>query len=1057
MRTPSPLLTSPPFRGCGPNPFPLKNMKHRIVTQPRRILALGAAMLTGVLLLPAQPPGAGEISGRISSAETGKYLANVRVTVAGTYIRELTNSAGEYRLRGIPPGKVRIIASSTGTAQESAEVVVEPGKTVRKDLSLPLAGESSSAGGTVVKLDPFSVEASVLNARAVALNEQRYAANIKNVISADMFGDIGEGNIAEFLKFVPGVAIDYSANVGAGVSIRGFPASNTLVTVDGADVPSAGIASNQVPTNQLATRTISLDALRLNNISRIEVTKSPTPDLPANSMGGSVNVISKSAFELGRAEFEMKVFTTFNSRNFGDTKLDQRKGSRPELDARPLQPGFKFSYARPVSKNLGFTFSGGSFLRNYAYRSASTSWNLDGANAVLGTATIDAQEQLFKSTDAALSAEWRMGEYSTLKAGGLYVDTTTHISDNRFTVEFGSGVMGGADFVQGSPAASGLAEMANPLGAKVNGKTIQGTLDYTFKRDDWVIRASGFTSRNLAEQQDISQGFFNRVDLVLGGLVVRGEGLYRGMPNSAIPLTLSATSAAGTPIDLFNGGLYLLSRVISRPMTTTDAKSGAKLDATRHFGQLFTLRAGAAYNSQVRDTLHDFKRYDFNAAAAGGKTAGNFGFVDPAYSATAQNYYTGHQVQWVSLAKVYDLFQAHPEYFTLNESASYSSSIRYSPKLEESITAGYLRADLKLLKDRLWLVGGVRYERTDDKGAGPLQDFEAIYQKDAKGKPVRDANGNLIPIASGFAATKLLWTYRGQKTRRNYDDFFPSFNATYNISDDLLIRGAYAKSIGRPELQRIIPGTVIADPSAAPQNRIITVVNSGLLPWTSDGYDLSLEYYGKKWGVASVGVFQKDIKNFFGGTRERATPQMLELLNVPEDYPGQYDTYDVVTTMNVTGNVRIHGIELSYQNSLAPLGKLFRNLSCFANATFLDLEGSNDSDFSGYWPKTFNWGLSYASPRLLVQLNWNVKPANPLQPKGSDPTRPIAWSNSRAVVSAAVEYRFAKHLSVYFTADNLTDVPRVSYRYGSLTPDYAKNSGISAFGTDMTLGIKAKF
>ena len=46
---------------------------------------------------------------------------------------------------------------------------------------------------------------------------------------------------------------------------------------------------------------------------------------------------------------------------------------------------------------------------------------------------------------------------------------------------------------------------------------------------------------------------------------------------------------------------------------------------------------------------------------------------------------------------------------------------------------------------------------------------------------------------------------------------------------------------------------------------------------------------------------------------------------------------------------------------------------------------------------------------------------------------------------------------MYFTADNLTDVPRVSYRYGSLTPDYAKNSGISAFGTDMTLGIKAKF
>jgi hypothetical protein len=321
-------------------------MKPRIPTRSRLIFALGAAILAAVLPLSAQPAGTGDITGRISSAGTGNYLANVRVIVVGTNIQTLTDSAGEYRLRGIPAGTARIIASSTGTEQESASVLVEPGRAVQKDFSLPLAGQSLSSG--VVKLDPFSVEASVLNARAVALNEQRYAGNIKNVISADMFGDIGEGNIAEFLKFVPGVAIDYSANVGAGVSIRGFPASNTLVTVDGADVPSAGIASNQVPTNQLATRTVTLDALRLNNISRVEVTKSPTPDLPANSMGGSVNVISKSAFELARAEFEMKVFTTFNSRSFGETELDERKGSRPELDARPIQPGFKFAYAWPV-------------------------------------------------------------------------------------------------------------------------------------------------------------------------------------------------------------------------------------------------------------------------------------------------------------------------------------------------------------------------------------------------------------------------------------------------------------------------------------------------------------------------------------------------------------------------------------------------------------------------------------------------------------------------------------------------------------------------------------
>ena len=1020
------------------------------------MLALGVFFFGFVFPLAAQPASTGEIAGRISSAETGKYLANVRVRVEGTPIQALTDAGGEFRLRGVSPGTAQLVATSTGTTEVTAQVTVQAGQTARQDLTLPV-GQAASDRGTVVELDPFSVSASVLSARAVAINEQRYAANIKNVISADMFGDIGEGNIAEFLKFVPGVAIDYSANVGAGVSVRGFPAANTLVTLDGADMPSAGIASNQVPTNQLATRTVSLDALRMNNISRVEVTKSPTPDLPANSMGGSVNVISKSAFELARPEFEMKVFTTFNSRSFGETDLDQREGSRPELDARPMQPGFKFSYTRPVSKNFGFSFSGSSFLRNYAYRSASTSWTLNGANAVLASASIDAQEQLFKSTDAALTAEWRVRDYHTFKVGGLYVDTTTHISDNRWTVEFGPGATGGADFVRGAATARGLAEMANPLGAKVNGKTMQGTFDYTFKRNDWVVRANGFLSRNTAEQQDVSKGFFNRVDLALEGLVLRGEGLYGAMGQSAIPRTLTATTASGAPVDIFNGGLYQLSRVISRPMTTIDGKSGAKLDVTRHFGRQFTLRTGAAYNSQVRDTLHEFKRYDWNPGVAGSGTAGNFGLVDPEYSATAQNYYPGKQVQWVSLSKVYDLFKAHPEYFTLNESSSFSSSVRLSPKLEESIAAGYVRGDLKLLEDRLWLVGGVRYERTEDYGQGPLQDRYAIYQKDASGRLVRTPAGALIPIATGFQATQLQWKYRGQITDRNYDGFFPSFNATYNITKDLTARAAYAETIGRPELRLIIPGTIIADPGSAPQNLTINAINSGLLPWTSKGYDLSLEYYGNKWGVASVGLFQKDITNFFGGTRERANPALLDSLDVVEEYPGQYDAYDVITTKNIAGNVRIRGIELSYQNSLAPLGRWFKNVSAFANATFLDLEGSNDADFSGYWPKTYNWGLSYVSPRLLLQLNWNVKPANPLQPRGNDPTVPIVWQNSRAILSGAVEYRFARNFFVYFTADNITDEPRVIYRYGSLTPDYAKSSGVSAFGVDMTLGIKAKF
>lgn len=74
---------------------------------------------------------------------------------------------------------------------------------------------------------------------------------------------------------------------------------------------------------------------------------------------------------------------------------------------------------------------------------------------------------------------------------------------------------------------------------------------------------------------------------------------------------------------------------------------------------------------------------------------------------------------------------------------------------------------------------------------------------------------------------------------------------------------AFAKTIGRPNLSEIIPSISISDPTANDTNRTITVVNTGLKPWTAENLDLSIEKYFENAGHASVGAFQKDIKDFF--------------------------------------------------------------------------------------------------------------------------------------------------------------------------------------------------
>src|SRR5690606_28036911 len=136
-----------------------------------------------------------------------------------------------------------------------------------------------------VALEAFTVQERELTEQAIALQERRNAPNIKNVIAID--SDTGEGNIGEFLRYVPGIGLDESPQNPQFASIRGMPASGTLVTTNGMEVASNSYTNG---------RETDLGVAATGHIARIEVTKVPTPDMPANAVGGSINMITKSGF-----------------------------------------------------------------------------------------------------------------------------------------------------------------------------------------------------------------------------------------------------------------------------------------------------------------------------------------------------------------------------------------------------------------------------------------------------------------------------------------------------------------------------------------------------------------------------------------------------------------------------------------------------------------------------------------------------------------------------------------------------------------------------------------
>jgi iron complex outermembrane receptor protein len=284
-------------------------------------------LLAGLIAAAAAQTPTGLIEGRVFSPATGSYLERVQLTVEGTALQAFSDEDGNYRLPGVPAGPAQIRAFRTGLPPSLTTVVVTANAVVRHEISMgsyeqPAAG--AAPGGPVVKLDSFVVTSRSMDGAAVAIHEQRFAVEMKTVVSSDEFGQVAEANAAEMIKYLPGVAIDYGGGNARNVMINGAPSGNVPVTVGGFDLASAGTGG--------MGRAVALDMVSINNVSRVEVVLSATPDSPGRALSGSVNLVPRSAFERSRPELQGSVFVMMR-----DSERDWRKtpgGRRTRPGAR---------------------------------------------------------------------------------------------------------------------------------------------------------------------------------------------------------------------------------------------------------------------------------------------------------------------------------------------------------------------------------------------------------------------------------------------------------------------------------------------------------------------------------------------------------------------------------------------------------------------------------------------------------------------------------------------------------------------------------------------------
>ncbi len=1013
----------------------------------RAAFTLALIAVTGSLI--AQSTASGTLEGRVAN-DTGSYLGTARVTIGPT-LETFTDSFGFYRFSAVPPGNVRVRVFYTGFPALERTVQILAGQRTTQDFILSLSGTADAE--VPVKLDAFVVEAARdMSAAALAVNEQRFTQAIKTVVSTDSFGDIADGNVGEFVKFLPGVSLGFSGGHASTISIGGLPPESTPITIDG----------NRLASAAAETRAIQLDQISINNMSRVEVVRSQNPDSPANGIGGTVNLIPKSAFERRSPTYTAKAYGVFR-----DHAL---KG-----DPYEIIPNFEVSAIVPVNSRFGFAVNVTSAETQSAQYASTPIWvpTASGTSANL-PATSPSLPYLarYEFADSpkgtqrksgGFSVDWRVSANDVLSAGlqyGYFNEQLNTLPRDRIILNPGRVVSWGPDFTQGA-VGTGYAQL-NYSTRDVTGTTYQPNLRWRHQGPVWRIEAGGAFSRSSYHDRNVDKGFWGPLDAYMRNLTVRFDHHAYLRPGG-----ITVTNAAGQAVDTFKVNDYRLETVGSSPVDRFDLVRSFNAYARREFALRVpvTVKVGFDYGAQTRDIRSGAVTYTFVGADGIPQSADDnvTRWFSPRYLERQAIWGFPHQ-EGISSVAVYDTYRSNPNYFQLtpaNEVSGYRNRVNASKRMTESIYAPYLRLDLASLLDRrLSITGGVRFEQTEFKGVGPSINPGAIYQRDAIGAIVRNAAGQAVVIAplATLAGTQLAYIDRGSKTERSYGDLYPSLNASFNVRPDLIGRVSYAKSIARPNLNHILPSLNLPDETST--GRTVTLTNPKLEPWEADSFGAAIEYYfsEKSAGLLSARAYLREIKNFWGAVTSPITEDLIDTYGLDANIFNADRGYVVSTRRNV-GDARVSGMEFDYRQNLTFLPRWANGFAAFGNLTLQHLEGGTIADFTGFVQKTINYGISFNRERITSRLSVNERgrERRAVFTGAGVEGGVYEYMAPRLTVDWTGEYRFAPRFALYATVRNLFNAPEDLERYGPSTPGYAKLRQRTDFRPLWTVGVKGTF
>jgi iron complex outermembrane receptor protein len=826
-----------------------------------------------------------------------------------------------------------------------------------------------------------------------SLRQKRDADAVVDVVTAEDIGKMPDKNVADAIQRLPGVNTQSSAGGEGGfgendrVSLRGTSPSLQQTLFNGHAISTGDwFLLNQIGGN--VGRSSSFSLLPSELVGSVVVQKSATADLVEGGVSGAINVITRRPLDF-RQQLTVEGSVQANYNDLAGKIQPQLSAlmnwKNADNSAGVLLQAFseKSSVRRDGQEILGYT--------PISPTSAAAIANPALAGVIVPT-FIGASlfEQVKKRTGGAFDVELRPSRTLSLDLNGFYSKLEApHQNTNWLAAPANS--INGSNLV--------------PLSSTVRNNTLvaaafasnSGEVDNIYRPDaggeSWYVDFNG----KLRVNDDLTVS--GKLGTTHGVGYDRKDVYYQNNVNGGMTYALNGLSPATVS---YPGGNT------TSPGSTAWAGGGeaqsvdkeqyGQVDADwRMHGSLLTsIKFGARLTDHHRSAEHPLET-----------RPGALGFSNPGPAWSGQMY---------------------PSDFASNLGGGLSSNYF---KYDGAALGAWGAVPGNRLLDYT-----VRHNWTDEFQVA--EKTAALYAMASLGgdgwsgnvglRTIQTRQSTIVNLAGGLAPItgSAFGAYTPTTFERTYRDYLPSANVKFDVRPDLVVRGAVAKTIARPDYSALGGSVSLNDDALSGSGG-----NVNLDPVRSTNYDLSAEWYFAPKALLSAGLFYMDLRSIVAQGTASGTYY--------NNKRGAQTVYQITSPYNTSGSNK--GAELSYQQPL------WGNFGALVNYTYADGKLDDGGELLNSSRNTYNLTGYFENDRLSARLAYNFRSAY----KAGVDRGASQHVDGSPSLAASLNFKLSERLTLTFDALNLTNETISMYAENSDRPRAFYSNGRTFY-----LGLRAK-